>query len=499
MSSTWHEPVYHAAHACQAASLSLTATRLRGLKWACQVESQKNAGVLALVERDQHELWPLSRSACVLLLCVLKGGRLIAAATGPYGKDDPHPHVSKRSDRDGMALALGPLALVIFLGPGFLVGTLPSELVQGIAPGLDAAQPTMRFLVRPALEEDWRGASQSLQAASTLIAAAVIAYFGQQSRSKTRSSSWQSLEEFAIGVHQKKARNLLVVASNLLEQRFQLVEQGQHQPRFGARRNLIGLQARPLEVHRHPLGRQLRSWIPGLFEYSCQVLCRSGASRLQGGIGAQEFQRRGLVQLAEQVQNNGVVGFEAGRELVDQASLHLDQRILVAGQGFDLLNLLTVGIEPTQILEVGTPGFGQQIGVNAIGLRSRGGSSLLNGTRIDRVDGPSLFQQMSDQESMRRFHDAGDLLPASRTSQPFQVRIQLAQSFGTMSNADRAEALPVFIDARSIMVIICPINATKSHRVAPSFGFTWLLNGRVLILWRSKRDSLMTSWVQEPG
>ena len=54
MSSTWHEPVYHAAHGCQAAALSLTATRLRGLKWACAVESQKNAGVLALVERDQH-------------------------------------------------------------------------------------------------------------------------------------------------------------------------------------------------------------------------------------------------------------------------------------------------------------------------------------------------------------------------------------------------------------------------------------------------------------
>ena len=159
-------------------------------------------------------------------------------------------------------------------------------------------------------------------------------------------------------MHQKKARNLLVVASNLLEQRFQLVEQGQHQPRFGARRTpTIGLQkARPLEVHRHPLGPP-----SSLLGY---LACLSTAARssavaarvlLQGGIGAQEFQRRGLVQLAEQVQNNGVVGFEAGRELVDQASLHLDQRILVAGQGFDLLNLLTVGIEPTQILEVGTP------------------------------------------------------------------------------------------------------------------------------------------------
>ena len=49
MSSTWHEPVYHAAHGCQAAALSLTAIRLRGLFWACQVESQKMEGFWLLL------------------------------------------------------------------------------------------------------------------------------------------------------------------------------------------------------------------------------------------------------------------------------------------------------------------------------------------------------------------------------------------------------------------------------------------------------------------
>src|SRR5437762_6755966 len=53
MLSTRHEPVYHATHGCQAASLSLTAARLRGLFWACQVESPKNAGFLAHVAYDQ--------------------------------------------------------------------------------------------------------------------------------------------------------------------------------------------------------------------------------------------------------------------------------------------------------------------------------------------------------------------------------------------------------------------------------------------------------------
>src|SRR5438270_13137885 len=84
MSSTWHEPVYHAASACQAASLSLTGARLRGLKWACQIESQKNAGVLALVERDQHELGPLSRWACMLLRFGLKVDRHIVGVMGPH-------------------------------------------------------------------------------------------------------------------------------------------------------------------------------------------------------------------------------------------------------------------------------------------------------------------------------------------------------------------------------------------------------------------------------
>ena len=51
MLSTRHEPVYHAAHGCQAAWLSLTASRLRGLFWACQVESQKTAGFFACLAR----------------------------------------------------------------------------------------------------------------------------------------------------------------------------------------------------------------------------------------------------------------------------------------------------------------------------------------------------------------------------------------------------------------------------------------------------------------
>src|SRR6266567_3404820 len=133
MLSTRHEPVYHAAHGCQAASLCLTASRLRGLFWACQVESQKTAGFFARLERMQGHRRHLSYSACMLLLCLLKGGRLIASVMQPHGKDDPDPHIGKGSDRHAMAFPFCPLALVVVVGPCFTVGGLPGKLVQGIA------------------------------------------------------------------------------------------------------------------------------------------------------------------------------------------------------------------------------------------------------------------------------------------------------------------------------------------------------------------------------
>jgi len=241
MSSTRHEPVYHAAHGCQAAALSLTATRLRGLFWACQVESQKNAGVLALVERDQHELGPLSRSACVLLLCVLKGGRLIAAATGPYGKDDPDPHIGQGSDRHAMAFAFGSLALVIGFGPRFTVCRLPGKLVQGIAQRFNTRHPAMRFGVHPTLKQHGRGSSQRLQTAGILVACAIIADFCQQSRGQAFACTRQAHKEFMVLMGQKKGANLLVILRNLLDQRQQLTHQHQHQTRFGARGDGIGL------------------------------------------------------------------------------------------------------------------------------------------------------------------------------------------------------------------------------------------------------------------
>jgi hypothetical protein len=383
---------------------------------------------------------------------LLKRRGVIGLLLLPDGVENARPHVCQGSHRDGMALSLSSFALIILLGPDFLVRTRPAKLLQGIAPGLDTAQPAMRDLLRPALKKNWRGAGESLPTAGTFIAAAVIAAFGQQTRSETFASSWQGLEELAVGMPQKKAFDLLVIVSNLLEERFQLVYQGQHQPRFGARRDRVGLQARLLELPSQVLGGFAGPWIPGLFQQGCQIFDRGRAGRLQGGIGAQKRERRGLLQLAEQFQNDGVIRFETSRELVDQAGLHVDQSILVARQRFELLDLFTVRIESAQILEIGSSGFGQQVSINGIGLGPGGSAPPLDGSGVDRIDGPSLLPQMGNQQSVGGLHNTCQLLFSSWSCYSLQVGVQLVQSLGAMRYTNRSQLTALFVNAQRIMI-----------------------------------------------
>lgn len=331
------------------------------------------------------------------LLCLLKGCGLVQLLLLPNGVHNARPDVGQGSDSDALAFALSPFALRILFRPGFLESTLPGELMQDIAPGLDAAQPAMRLLGRPALKEDRGGTRKGLQAACAVIVVTVIAHFGQQSRSETGSSSRQRLQELAVGMAQKKALDLLVRVGNLLEKRLQLVSQGQHQPRFGACRHLGGMQTRLLEMLGECLGFLSGSRISGLLEESGQFLHRGSASCLQSGIDVQKRQSRGLLHLAKQLQSDRVIRFEASRELIDQAGLHVDQSVLITCQGFALLDRFAVRIEPTQIREVSTPGFGQQVSISQIGFSPTGSWSSLSRPRIHRVDRPSLLQQMSNQ------------------------------------------------------------------------------------------------------
>ena len=234
MISTWHEGVYHAAKPCQAASLPLTRLGLRGLKKACQVESQNNIGFLACIEHDQCELRQLSGSACMLVLGLHKGSRLIALVMLPHGKDDPDPDIGKRSYGDGMAFAFGSLALVIVSGPRLAQGGLPGKLMQRVAQRFDAAKASMGLGIHPALKQHGRGSTQRLQAACVLIAQAIISNFRQESWSQMLACARQALKELVVRMGQKKGLNLLVVLGNLLDQRQELANPRQHQTRFGS-------------------------------------------------------------------------------------------------------------------------------------------------------------------------------------------------------------------------------------------------------------------------
>ena len=81
--ATKHEAVYHAVSPCQAASLSLTAYCLRGLKEACSVEDKQTARFFAgkgrLASLQATAEW-LGCASGMHLLCRLKDARLVALA-----------------------------------------------------------------------------------------------------------------------------------------------------------------------------------------------------------------------------------------------------------------------------------------------------------------------------------------------------------------------------------------------------------------------------------
>src|SRR5438874_11934903 len=155
----------------------------------------------------------LGNFACMLLLGLLKGGRLIALMMQPHGEDDPDPHIGQCSYRHRMAFAFSSFALIILPGPRFTLRRLPGESMQVVAQGFDTAQAAMRFGVHAALKQHRRGTSQSLQTAGIVVTAAIIADFGQQSWGQVLACTWQARKDGVILMGQKKGGNLLVILS----------------------------------------------------------------------------------------------------------------------------------------------------------------------------------------------------------------------------------------------------------------------------------------------
>jgi hypothetical protein len=108
----------------------------------------------------------------------------------------------------------------------------------------------------------------------------------------------------------------------------------------------------------------------------------------------------------------------------------------------------------------------------------------------------ACFQQMSNQQTMGRLDDAGHLLFGLRTCDLLQKCGQLGEALGVVIDADRCNLLPFFINDQSVMMLIRPIDSGIPHRKHSSLQ-KWFLSSRALILWRSKRDSLMIGLAQE--
>lgn len=381
-----------------------------------------------------------------------KGGRLVHLAVLPHGEEDARPNVGQSPNGYGMALAFSSFALVVFPSPGFPSPTAISKLEKRVAPGLDATQTAMGLLVSSALVEDWRGSCEGLPTARAQVAISVVARFSQQTRSEACSSSRQRQEYLAVGMAQKKALDLLIIVLNLGEQRLQLSYQGQHQPRFRASEYLGSLQTRLVEQADQFFGFLSRPRISVVLEQGGQILDRGRACSLEGGIGAQKSQGGGLLEFSKQIQGKRVIRFKTGGELIHQAGSHLDQRILVAGEGFQFLDQLTVRLESAQILEIGASGFGQQIGINGVGLGSGWGAVPVHCSGVHRIDRPSLLQQMRNQQSMGRFDDTGHLILSLWGCDAAQIGIQLVQPFRGMGNTDRSQLTALVINAQRIMI-----------------------------------------------
>jgi len=166
------------------------------------------------------------------------------------------------------------------------------------------------------------------------------------------------------------------------------------------------------------------------------------------------------VQLAEQGQRHGIVRFEARGELVEQPCLVPHQRLLIARERLEFTDQRAVGLQAAQIGQVTTPGAGQQVGVQRVGLGAGRAALAIKGARRDRIDGESRLDQGADQQPVRGLHEAGHLLvPARRAHE----RHQGLQALHVVRHAHGAHPPSVLIDHDHIMVFVGPVNSSVAH------------------------------------
>ena len=336
-------------------------------------------------------------------LCRCKRRGLIASLVHPHAIDDSHPDVGQGADRHTVGLAFGPFALVIVQRPGFLHRRLPGELMQSVAQWFQAGEAFVRFGVIAALERHRRGSGQRLDTVGVGVARAIIAPFCEQTRGQALACTRQRTPQLLIFMGQKKGTDLLIVGGDILDHDQQLFDQRQHQARLSAHDDWVGDQLGTVQLL-DDLGRNARR--AGMLAHA-----QSGRDLFKGGrlsclgcrVGLQKHEGGALLQLGKQLQGGRIVFLEAGRQLVYQAGLRLDQRILIAGQRFQLGHDGAIRLQSVHLRQVKAAYLGQQMGVNLIGLGSCRFAQLIGRLGVDGIDGDPRFQQERDQQSMVGF------------------------------------------------------------------------------------------------
>src|SRR5215469_13180137 len=113
---------------------------------ACLIKRQKTGGCFPSHAKGSVVGRSLSwsgGSGGMLTLGGHKGRSFIGFFLDPHGEQDAHPDIGQGSDGHTMTLALAAFALVVVLGPRFLLRTLPGKLMQGEEPRLDAGKAVM--------------------------------------------------------------------------------------------------------------------------------------------------------------------------------------------------------------------------------------------------------------------------------------------------------------------------------------------------------------------
>ncbi len=154
-------------------------------------------------------------------VCLLGGEEdsgVVGGMVTPQGIEDPHPQVGQRTHRDGVTLALLPLAPAGGLGPRLLCRAVPSEGVQGVAQRLDAGAAPAHRGIGAALPGPRRRAGQRLQARRTGVAGAVVAHLSQQPRGQPLPTARQNQKEGGVGVGAKELGNRRIVGRDLRQQ-----------------------------------------------------------------------------------------------------------------------------------------------------------------------------------------------------------------------------------------------------------------------------------------